>query len=65
MVKFAGKVLLNSVELLLTGYSWSDPSRYTIEFVVCAVYTDGDIYTERVFEVLERNYCLAVVCIQY
>ena len=55
MAKFTDEILLNSVELQLIGYSWSDPSRYTIEFVVCTTNTDDNIYSERIFEVLEMK----------
>lgn len=62
MVKFAGIIRLNSVELQLTGYSWSDPSRYAIEFVVFTANTYNDVYSEYVFEVREMK---LLSCIQF
>lgn len=40
----------HSVELQLVGYSWPDPSRYVIEFVVF-VGTEEDGYGEQIVEV--------------
>ena len=40
----------HSVELQLVGYSWPDPSRYVIEFVVFTG-NEEDGYGERIVEV--------------
>ena len=46
---------LNSIDLQLVGYSWPDPTRHAIEFVVFAISNEDD-YGERIIEVDKNNY---------
>ena len=43
-------ILVTSVKLQLVGYSWPDPSRYAIEFVIFTGNKE-DGYGERIVEV--------------
>ena len=51
IVKYENEIRLNSIELQLIGYSWPDPTRHAVEFVLFTV-NKGDDYTEKICEVI-------------